>query len=168
MRFELLGRSHRTLPPFDGDAVLAWIAGLDWTAIWGGMQWLMGLGLVAAVFTTVVSTVRERRAREFDRRSDLARDFLDSSVQVLSGRLQGEASHGDQADARLVFAHQMLTTNSSGKEHAATREWLDQTVRRIRFEQPPPALEGTVASLGRVVAAWVTDPARVTLPPSGA
>jgi hypothetical protein len=143
---------------------LAWLASLDWQSISTALQYVLGLGVVTAIVTAVLTSRRETTSRALHRRSELARQFLDSLVEVLSARLQGAGQRGDRADAQLVFAHRMLSTE---KETDASKElliWIDEMVRQVRYEQPPPLFDDLIATVGSSVFEWVRDP-RKALPP---
>lgn len=143
---------------------LSWLATLDWHLISTAVQSVLGLGVVTAIVTAVLTSRREAKSRALDRRSELARQFLDSLVEVLSARLQGAGQRGDRADAQLVFAHRMLSTE---KETDASREllaWIDQMVRQVRYAQPPPLFDELIVTVGSSVFEWVRDPRKARPP----
>lgn len=141
--------------------LFAWIStAWSWQRLADASQWLLSLGLLTTIVGAILTSHRERLSRERDRRSQLAKAFLDACATALAARLNGTASSDDRSDADLVFAHQMLMAANTGPNAARFNSWTAEVVRDVRFGQPPPTLEQTVALLASTIAAWVQDPAK--------
>ncbi|TGY33283.1 hypothetical protein E5344_14650 [Microbacterium laevaniformans] len=141
-----------------------WLNTVGWQLIVDGSKWVLSLGLLSTFVAAILTSRRDRLSRERERRSQLAQTFLEACVSALVIRLNGSASADDRSDAMLVFSHQMLIAANDSKQATKFDEWVSEMVRAIRFGQPPPTLEQIVAVLGKTMAAWVQDPAKVTAP----
>lgn len=141
-----------------------WFNAVNWQLLAGVSKWVLSLGLLSTVLAAILTSRRDRISRERDRRSQLAQAFLEACVAALVTRLNGTASSDDRSDAMLVFSHQMLIAAKEGKPTSDFDDWVSETVREIRFGQPPPTLEQVVSDLGPVMATWVQDPTKATVP----
>lgn len=123
-----------------------------------GANWVLGLGVFAAIVTATLTSVREKASRDRNRRSSLANQFLERLVSALSLRLSPTAAGDDQRDAQLVFSSQMMMTELDGWRNRRLRDYVEGVVRQVRFGHPRPAVDETVSEIAPIIAAWVLRP----------
>lgn len=149
-------------PPYFTAAVnaRAHLEAINWPDIANGLNWVLGLGVFGALVSAALTSIREKRARDRNRRSTVASQFINMSVQTLSSRLRPNDSADGPGDALLVYAHQMLHMELGGRRNSRIRTYLDDEVKRIRFGQPAPSIDETVGGVAPLIATWVQKPRR--------
>lgn len=131
---------------------------INWLAVGQGANWVLGLGVFAAIVTATLTSLREKVSRDRNHRSSLANQFLERLVSALSLRLSPTAVGDDQRDAHLVFSSQMIMTELDSWRDRRLRDYVEEVVRQVRFGQPRPAVEETVSEIAPIIAAWVLRP----------
>lgn len=131
---------------------------VNWVSVGQAANWVLSLGVFAAIVTATLTSVREKASRDRNHRSSLANQFLERLVSALSLRLSPTAVGDDQRDAQLVFSTQMMLTELNGRRNRQLRNYVEGVVRQVRFGQPRPAVDETVTEIAPIIAAWVLRP----------
>lgn len=131
---------------------------INWVSIADSANWLLSLGVITAIVSAVITSVREKRSHDKELRSHLAIRFMETSVNALHSRLNPLSSEDSSQDAQLVYCYQMLLTEMTKSNCRDLKKYIDATVYRIRFGQPAPTLEDVVENLAPIIAAWVKKP----------